>query len=112
MPEAPRKVKFVYSRAADYRVIPATGVYGGPTPSGNIKMNFMVESATEPTSATHTVAADGTLGDEVEREPAEKTITRELQVGIVMNVEAAETFVKWLTERISIVRKVRAKKGS
>jgi hypothetical protein len=110
MPESKRLVRFVFSKAADYRLIPATGVFGGPTPSGQIKMSFMVDHGTEPDSVVHAMTADGTLGEEVDREPKTKTITRELQVGIVLDLGTAEIIAKWLQENVAAVRK--AMKGS
>jgi hypothetical protein len=46
----------------------------------------------------------------VDREPKTKTITRELQVGIVLDLGTAEIIAKWLQENVAAVRK--AMKGS
>ncbi len=54
-----RHVKFVFHRAADYRVVAANCVWGGITPRGDILVEFMVESAANPETVTNLVRSDG-----------------------------------------------------
>lgn len=94
-----RQVKFVYRRAADYRIIPANGVWGGVTPRGDLLAEFYVESLTTPETVTHLVRADGRLGEELSRAPAQRPFVREVQVGLVLSLAQAESIGKWLVNK-------------
>jgi len=101
MAESPKDLKFVYARAPDYRVVAANGVHGGVTGRGDFRFDVFVESAQMPDSVTHSITPDG-LGPEIEREPVRADILREVQVGVVMQIEQAKSFAHWILERIRV----------
>jgi len=100
-------VRILYSRGPEYRLFPATGVYGGPTPTGEIQMEFFIDHLTIPQEITFAVNPDGKLGEEVKREPPERTITRQLQIAVLMAADDAEEFARWLADKIEVIRKAR-----
>jgi hypothetical protein len=93
-------VKFVFEKSPDYRIIAANGVWGGVTPQGHLKLDLFVDSIITPESITHNILKDGRLGDEIAREPSGKIVTRELQIGVVLPVNIAETIGKWILARV------------
>ena len=101
MSEAPRELKFVYTRASDYRVIAANGVQGGVTGRGDFRFDLFLESAEVPESVTHSITPDG-LGPEIARDPARPDIVREVQIGVVMQVDQAKSFAHWIMERVRL----------
>jgi hypothetical protein len=103
-----RELTFTYSKAPDYRVIPANGVHGGITGRGDFKFDLFVESTSVPDSVTHSITPDG-LGPETGREPERPDIVREIQVGVLMQVEQAKSFAHWILERIKIAENQKSK---
>jgi hypothetical protein len=102
-----KKVKLEYIKPLDYEPKYATGVFGSPTPKGDIVMNFFSDLPTLPNAQFHTIV-DGKLGAEIneKREPSfiryGDTITmhRHIQTGVIMNVREAKAFHEWLGNTI------------
>ena len=100
MDKQPDKIQYHYNMSNLYRVIHADGAYGGLTPYGYINMNFFAERNTIPESSIHPIE-DGRLGEEIlELRTGKKGIIREVETGIVMDVERAKVLVKWLRDKI------------
>jgi hypothetical protein len=100
----PDKIELHYLKSTHYRVVHADGVYGGVTPRGLIHVNFFSERHPIPQKVTHRVTPDSKLGDEIERE-GRSGLIREVEVGAVIDVEVAKSFVQWLQEKIAIIEK-------
>lgn len=98
-------VKFVFSTAPGYRVVAANAIWGGLTPRGELKMDFMIDSVLTPDSVTHSVTPEGGLGPELEREPSQRLLSRELQVGILLSVGHAENIAQWILEKVKEAKK-------
>jgi hypothetical protein len=103
--EPPRQIKFLYAHAPEYRVVPATGAHGGVTPTGHIKMDLFVEYTTTPLAVTYDIAPGGGLGEESERDPSVPTLTREMQIGVLLTPDDAEAVSRWLLDRAAAARK-------
>ena len=101
-----RKAKFVFHRAADYRTVAANAVWGGVTPRGDILVEFALETIEDPESVVNSVRSDGKLGDELSRIPREVTFRRELQVGVVLSVDNAESIGQWLIAKAAELKKL------
>lgn len=102
-------VRIEFERSPNYRLVPADGAWGGPTPRGKIMVNFFVDVPTSPYSVTHGVTEEGQLGPEVERTPdaAEGTprVTREFETGVLLSVDDAESVAHWLLDQVEMVRR-------
>ncbi|MGE4505654.1 MAG: hypothetical protein AB7D51_09925, partial [Desulfovibrionaceae bacterium] len=61
------KFKFVFGD--DYNPVFANGVWGGMTAKGELNMNFFHERLPLPHSVVMAVGENGTLGQELERDP-------------------------------------------
>jgi hypothetical protein len=97
---APSEVTVVYKEGAGYRLVPVTGAYGGPTTGGELfRMELYVEALEVPESVRYSVV-DGTLGKELEREPKERRLVRQLQVGVVMPIASAELLAAWIQQKL------------
>ena len=101
MAEAKKDLTFVYTRAKDYRVVAANGVHGGVTGRGDFRFDLFLESAEIPNSVTHSITPDG-LGPEIARDPDHPAIVREIQMGVVMQIDQAKSFARWILERIQL----------
>ena len=105
--EAPTKITFSFTKDEGYRLLSVNGVWGGPTPRGDILVNFFHESQAIPETVTHEVASAGQLGDELERAP-KPVFQRTVLVGMMLTAEQAESIGRWLQEK---ARKVRERTG-
>lgn len=97
-------VKFVFVKSPDYKMIAANGVWGGVTPQGQLKLDLFVDSVDMPEFITHNILKDGRLGEEIERKPSGKIITRELQIGVLLPINIAETIAKWILATLQEVK--------
>lgn len=93
-------IEFVFTKAPDYRVISANGIWGGVTPRGALKMDFTLDSQRTPDSVVHSVTPEGGLGPEIDRKPTERAVSRELQVGILLSIEHAENVASWILDKV------------
>lgn len=103
----PDRICFDYIKSGSFRVIHADGVIGGLTPRLDVHMDFWSERFPIPQQVTHLVNKDGTLGEEVKADrKSRKSIVREVEAGVVMDLETAKEFRDWLTERINHIEKI------
>lgn len=93
-----KRISIQYAEAPGYRKIAATGVWGGPTPSGDLLCNFFIESGAPPKSLIIDI---GSKGEPIEKPLFEegKIFIRELQVGILLNPGVAKAVGEWLIKR-------------
>jgi len=94
------KIKFEFKDSTLFRIIHADGVFGGPTPSGDLYLSFYNEHQPMPESVVHTV--DGDMpGEEIMAERvASSGIARTNEVGVVMSFASAVVLKEWLSKRI------------
>ncbi len=92
-------VKIVYKYSDDYKNSYVTGLYGGLTPRGQIKMDFFVEYFETIDEENFEILPDGTLGNK-QNEENKRAIIREKVTGILIDIENANTFVDWLNGKI------------
>ena len=106
-----KQIDVHYLKTCNYRTYHADGVFGGLTPSVKIYMELFIQRAVTPQIIRHKTATDGMLGEEIEREGKEGII-REIEAGIVMDIDVARVFRAWLDERIKTVEEITAKEGT
>ena len=99
--EALSKLPLHYIKGTHFRVVFASGVYGGITPRGLIQMNFFSERNPIPRKTVHKIET-GTLGAEIveEREIRDGFI-REVEISALMDLPTAKSFRTWLDEKIA-----------
>ena len=110
--EADSFMDFPYEKAPGHQVVYANGVHGGPTPRGDIIMDFFLERVDTPTNVRHKIEPGARLGEEIDRTYSTKPIVREVQVTVIMSPEQAESVSKWLQQRVAIIKDSQERKGS
>lgn len=90
------QVEVVFKRATDYRVIPATGAWGGVSPHGEVVVDLFVEASENPDQLVLEVE-EGKPPTEVKR--SETRIARESQIGVVMRPDIAYSVGQFLIEK-------------
>ncbi len=105
--EMPVKLHFNYTKSNYFRVVHSDGVIGNITPKSDIFVGFFNERAALPDKVSFEVMPDGSLGKETERITTSEGIFREVEVGVVMDLELAKTMVVWLSGLINQAEKLR-----
>ena len=101
-------VSIEFERSSNYKIIPADGAWGGPTPRGHILVDFFVDVPATPLSVTHSLGDDGQLGPEVDRSPAPQgnrpRVSREFEIGVLLSPDDAEGVARWLLDQVELLR--------
>jgi hypothetical protein len=98
--EYTKKVLVEYSKSKDYRIVAATGAWGGLSPQGEIICNLFVEQTVQPEKIEITLDAQGKVVDEsIINRSKLFHYTRELQIGVVMRPDIAKTIGQWLIDQ-------------
>jgi hypothetical protein len=109
MPTDKATVEFHYIKGNAFRVVHVDGAMGGITPAGLIFVSLYSERPAIPQIMVHDVTETGQIGPErSEERVSKKGIVREIEVGATMSVETAANFVKWLQDRIDLVKKLKS----
>jgi hypothetical protein len=100
----PKEVKIDYIKSNFFRVVHGDGVFGGVSPHGKVFLTIWSARPSIPQTIVHGVNEDGTLGNEIrEARIGRDAMIREAEVGILMDVDVAKSFVKLLQERVKII---------
>ncbi len=92
------KLSVDFIKSNFFRVVHADGVWGSITAAGAIHMDIWNSREAIPRRLTYTIDEQGSIVD-VQPEIRADQI-REVEVGVVMDVETAKAVCGWLRERI------------
>ena len=92
--EGGQTVTFHLLKSPGYQTLRVDGAIGSMTPSG-LALSFYVERGPLPQTVTHEINEDGSLG-EVVSVTGKNGIIREIQTGIVIDVDSARDLIKEL----------------
>ena len=105
--DQPIRVTTTYVRSPLHRVIHGSGMWGGITPQGELRISFFNEMQRLPESAVYdiTPSESGPLTiSEVEEEriggQAHET-TREVEVDVVVSINVARSLYRWIGEKLT-----------
>jgi hypothetical protein len=101
-------VEFQINRSNLFRIVHADGVFGGIAPTGLIFINFYSQVPPIPDRMFHEIEPDGKLGKEVigKRSGTSAAIVRELEVGVLIDVAVAKSFIQWLQDKVAAVEQL------
>lgn len=109
----PTQFKVDYIKSNHFRVVHADGAFGGLTPRGYIQMEIWSERQPIPKQTTYQIvdAGDGpVVGEEVrDARIVRDSIIREVEVGIVLDIDLARLLITWLQDRVEALEKATAK---
>jgi hypothetical protein len=105
--DKPEKVTFRFTKDDSYRFAAVNGVWGGPTPRGDICVDFFYEHLAVPDAITQSVLHGEKLGPELTREPDGRSIERTIVFGMMLTLEQAESIGEWLRDKARVARAVR-----
>jgi hypothetical protein len=105
VPPAPEKVTFHYLKTGSYRTYHVDGIFGGITPNGKLYAEIFIQRATTPQTTEQEINLDGTLGNETDR-TGKKGIVREIEAGLIMDMETARVLRNWIDSKIQEFEKM------
>jgi len=96
------QIRFKYIFSNEYNPVFSNGVLGGVSFKGEFILHFFQERVPVPKSITHELNADDTLGDEIERDPADhsRLVIRYITTGVTLNYGDAKRVHAWLGENL------------
>ena len=92
-----KEIKIYFSKAKDYKIIPANGAWGGISPEGSIIFDLFIEKNELPDYIELEIN-DG-KGKAKEINKKKKKIVRESQIGIVLKPDIAYSIGEWLIDK-------------
>jgi len=99
MADPKSQITISFRRSPDYKLYPATGVYGGLTSDGHIMMHFMVEHAAIPNYQTIKVEEGGALNPkQILDSVASGDAERNLVCGVMISPNTALALADWLRQ--------------
>ncbi|NVJ46463.1 MAG: hypothetical protein HWE07_05020 [Cytophagia bacterium] len=94
------KIETHYIKNHDFKTVEGSGIFGGLTNNGQININFFTDRAPIPKKIILDVdPSTGKIIQEIERDSKEGVI-REVQFGVLLNIETAKNIVGWLNQKI------------
>lgn len=104
----PKVIEYRIKEADEHRLVYANGVWGGILPGSEIKAGFFIDTTENPELVVQEVTPEGHLGNEIQRTPQpelDKTsITREIQVTVIMSPATAEFVGNWLLSQVKLLK--------
>lgn len=90
----------------EFKTVYGSGVYGGFTPAGMLSMYFYTERIPIPIRTTlKQNPASPEQFEEVERE-AKSGLVREVQVGVLIDLDTAQSMMDWLKGHIDNYKEI------
>jgi hypothetical protein len=105
MEDDKQSIKINYRSAQSYRVVHASGIHGGPLPSGEIFLSVFSERTNFPDSSVIQIEKDGSGFSGKEIVQIDKGLVREMEVGVLMNINVARALRQWLDEKIIFIER-------
>lgn len=101
----PKEITMNYLKVPSYRSYHVDGAFGGISPNGNIYCEFFIERNVTPQKVVHFLTDVGTLGEEKER-VGKEGLVREIESGIVFDINTACLLKDWLEEKIKAHKEI------
>jgi len=96
------RIRFYYEKDAAHGIVHASGMYGGPTPTGELYIAFFSHHPPLPEEITHSVEG-GRLGGEVSKSQTRQGFVRTVGAEVIMTLETARSFREWLDGKIRLI---------
>lgn len=89
-------IKIIFRKSNDYKMIPATGAWGGLSPNNEVIFDLFVEKHVYPES----IDLEIENGRKVkEKQEVENIFIREAQIGVVLRPDIAYSLGEWLIDK-------------
>src|SRR4051812_47543074 len=99
----PSELQFNFLKSNFFRVAHVDGAVGNITPKGDIFVSFYNERVSLPDSVINRITEDGRVGEQISANTSSPGLIREMEFGIVLDVEVAKNLNVWLSNMIGQV---------
>lgn len=100
-----KELTFNYVKTPSYRTYHVDGIYGGLTPNGNVYCELFIDRNVTPQTVVHELDENGKLSGVPKKKTGKTGYIREIECGIIMDIEAALTMKEWLGDKIDQYQK-------
>lgn len=100
----PKEITLNYIKTPSYRTYHVDGTFGSLTPRGNLYCEFYIDRNVTPQTAVHELSKNGILSGTPKKTTGKKGFVREIECGIIMNMETAYNLKIWLDDKIKTYR--------
>jgi hypothetical protein len=101
----PKEITFHYIKTPSYRSYHVDGVFGSLTPRGNLYCEFFIDRNVTPQTAVHELSKDGHLSGTPKKTTGKEGFVREIECGIIMDIDTVYNFREWLDDKIEKYKK-------
>lgn len=108
MSNGEKELLFHYIKTDNYRTYYSDGFFGGITPKGKIYMEPFIERGSTPQQVKHIISESGNIDAGAILE-SKKDVIREIECGIIMDIETAKSLVSWLSTKIDEFNNIQTK---
>jgi hypothetical protein len=99
------KVEFRFEKTPDYKIIMASGIWGGINPEGLIFFDLFLDYPTSPISSEREIG-EKELGPEIVHSSSDPIAIKRLQqIGVLITPRTAIAISRWLTEKAELALK-------
>lgn len=112
--QTPPAIEFNYIKSSHFRTVHADGVMSNGTPRGNLFLGFYSERFPLPDSQTFEINEEGKIVGEIveKRKINSNGVMREVEVGIILDVEVAKVLILSLSQLIRQAETIEAQAES
>lgn len=107
-----KTIDFHYVKTPGYRLYNVDGIFGGVTPQGKFYFDVFSERNPLPEKISHKITEQGIVGGEISRKTLESGVIRQIECGLIMNINTATSIHKWLGEKLKDIKTQVEKFGS
>lgn len=101
------KIKNEYD--PDYKIVPASGIFGGLTPRGELRVDFFTEYSPTPPEVQITVSEQGKKIKEIQSQ-SDCDFIRRTFVTIIVPAQHVESFANWFLQKAKEISTLKGKK--
>lgn len=98
-----KTIEFYYEKSNTYRTYHVDGVFGGLTNTG-IFIDIFTERSYPPSKTIHEIVDKEKLGDEINTVQDKTGVLRELECGLILDINTAISINKWLKNKIDLFK--------
>ena len=103
--DQPTRITTTFTKSPLHRVVHGSGVWGGLTPQGELRLSFFNEMQTLPEAAIYDVTPSETgpypVTEAKEERIGGQDLTREIEVDVVVGINVARSIHRWIGEKLT-----------
>lgn len=104
-PQAVRQIHVHYIKSTQFRTVHVDGIFGGITPRGLLHLTTYSERPAIPQETDYVVNGQR-LAEVTSARQGKKGFVRELDINLIMDLDAARSLQEWLRRHVETLEKI------